>query len=191
MRGDGAAAGSDVTIADAQREVRDVFLNGSVGQLVSGVIWLASAALGTWGEKRWAIVALVAGGMFIFPLTQLVLRLSGRRFALSAHNPLGYLAMQVAFIVPLTLPVAGGAALHNVNWFYPAVMIIVGAHYLPFVFLYGMREYAVLAGILLGAGVALGLAMPRTFATGGWLGGAALLAFAAWAAARQETGVQS
>jgi hypothetical protein len=25
----------------------------------------------------------------------------------------------VAFIVPLTLPVVAGAALHNVNWFYP------------------------------------------------------------------------
>jgi hypothetical protein len=40
----------------AQKEMRDVFLNGSVGQLVSGVIWLAAAALGTWGTPKQDLV---------------------------------------------------------------------------------------------------------------------------------------
>lgn len=52
--------------------------------------------------------------MFIVPLTQLLLRLSNRPYELRAGNPLRHLAMQVAFIVPLTLPVAGGAALSSV-----------------------------------------------------------------------------
>src|SRR4029453_8436218 len=104
-------------IADAQQEVRTVYLGGSVGQLVSGAIWLLSAALGSWFGKREAILTLVVGGAFIFPITQLALRLSGRPWSLRGANPLRQLAMQVAFIVPLTLPVVGGAALHNVNWF--------------------------------------------------------------------------
>lgn len=58
-----------------------------------------------------------------------------------AGNPLGPLGMQVAFIIPCSYPVIGAAVLHNVNWFYPAFMVIVGAHYLPFVFLYGMWHY--------------------------------------------------
>ena len=33
---------------------------------------------------------------------------------------------------------AGAAALHRPSWFFPACLVIVGAHYLPFVFLYGM-----------------------------------------------------
>jgi hypothetical protein len=37
-----------MTVADAQREVRTVFLGGSVGQLVSAAIWLLSAGLSTW-----------------------------------------------------------------------------------------------------------------------------------------------
>jgi hypothetical protein len=177
-----------MTVADAQRESRTVFLKGSVGQLVCGVIWLSSAALGTWVGVREAVIALVGGGMFLYPLTQLVLRLLGGPCALSRGNPLRPLAVQVAFIVPLTLPVVGGATLHNVNWFYPGCMIVVGAHYLPFMSLYGMWQFGVLAAALLAGGMLLGLMAPHEFALGGWLGGAALLVFGAavGASARRE-----
>jgi hypothetical protein len=166
-----------MTVADAQREVRTVFLGGSVGQLVSGAIWLLSASLSTWVGMREGILSLVVGGMFIYPLTQLVLRLLRGPWALPPDNPLRPLAVQVAFIVPLTLPVVGGAALHNVNWFYPGCMIVVGAHYLPFMFMSGIWQYGVLAGALLGGGVLLGLQAPHEFALGGWLAGAAMLLF--------------
>jgi hypothetical protein len=177
-----------MTVADAQREARVAFLGGSVGQLVCGAIWLSSAALGTWVGVREAVIALVAGCMFLYPLTQLVLRLLGRPGALGRGNPLRPLAVQVAFIVPLTLPVVGGAALHNVNWFYPGCMIVVGAHYMPFMTMYGMWQFGVLAAALLAGGMLLGLLAPHEFALGGWLGGAALLVFggAAGVIARRE-----
>jgi len=177
-----------MTIAQAQDEVRTVFLNGSVGQLVSAIVWLSSSAFATWGSTRQAILVLIFGGMLIFPLTQLALRMSGRPFVLSAENPLGHLAMQVAFIVPLTLPVAGAAALHNLNWFYPACAVVVGAHYLPFVFLYGMWQYAVLSAVVLGGGFACGLLLPHAFTYGGWCTGAVLVAFAGWAAVTPKRG---
>lgn len=172
-----------MTVAEAQEEVRAVFLNGSVGQLVSAVLWLSSVAVATWGTTRQAILVLIFGGMLIFPLTQLLLRLSGRPFTLGAGNPLRHLAMQVAFLVPLTLPVAGGAALHNLNWFYPACAVVVGAHYLPFVFLYGMWQYAVLSGVLLSGGIACALFLPHLFTPGGWFASVVLLLFAGWVAA--------
>jgi hypothetical protein len=179
---------SEMTVADAQRDARSVFLRGSIGQIVSGVVWLTSAALGTWVGVREAVIALVAGGMFIYPLTQMALRLLGGPSALSRGNPLRPLAVQVAFIVPLTLPVVGGAALHNVNWFYPGCMIVVGAHYMPFMSMYGMWQYGVLAAALMAGGMLLGLMVPHEFALGGWLGGAAMLLFgvAAGAIARRE-----
>jgi hypothetical protein len=166
-----------MTVADAQRESRVVFLGGSVGQAVSGAFWLSSAALGTWVGVREAVIALVVGGMFIYPLTQLAVRLLGSPGALGRGNPLRPLAVQVAFTVPLTLPVVGGAALHNVNWFYPGCMIVVGAHYMPFMTLYGMWQYGVLAAVLMAGGLLLGLMVPHEFALGGWLGGAAMLLF--------------
>lgn len=165
-------------ISDAQQEVRSVYRDGVVGQTVSGLIWLLSAALGTRVSVRTGVIALAVGGIFIFPLTQLALRILGGPTTLRSENPLNGLAMQVAFIVPVSIPVIGAAALYNVAWFYPAFMVIVGAHYLPFVFLYGMREYAVLATVLIAGGVTIGYILPDTFITGGWVGGASLLLFA-------------
>ena len=69
---------AELTITQAQRDVRTTFLGGFGGQLVSGLLWLISAALATWNSPRVGIVTLVVGGMFIFPLTLLTLRLMGR-----------------------------------------------------------------------------------------------------------------
>lgn len=165
-------------VSDAQREVRLTFLGGFPGQTVSGVLWLLSAALGAAGRMRLAMLVLVVGGMFIFPLTMLLLRAMGRRASLSAANPLGGLAMQIAFTIPVSLPLVGAATLHHQDWFYPALMVVVGAHYLPFVFLYGMWLFAALAGLLIGGGVWIGLTSPAGFSVGGWLAGVLLLLFA-------------
>jgi hypothetical protein len=141
------------------------------------VLWLLSAAIGTWVSPGRGIAVLCLGGMLIFPVTYLVLRTMGRSATLRAGNPLNYLAMQIAFTVPLSLPLVGAATLYRLNWFYPAAMIVVGAHYLPFVFLYGMRHFAVLCGLMVGGGIMLGLYLHDTFSLGGWLSGATLVLF--------------
>jgi len=164
-------------LIEAQREVRAIYLGGSVGQIVSGVLWLAAAAVATWGTPRQTMVLLFVGGMFIFPVTTLALKAMGRPCALSPANPLGKLAMQVAFTVPIGLLVAFAAAGYRIEWFFPACMLIVGAHYLPFVFLYGMRVFALLAALLCAGGVALALYGPGSFSLGGWLTGGLLVAF--------------
>lgn len=88
------------------------------------------------------------------------------------------LGMQVAFTLPLSLPVVGAAALYRLDWFYPAFMVILGAHYLPFVFLYGMRLFAALGLLLVAGGVGLGLYAPPAFAPGAWLAAVTLYIFA-------------
>lgn len=167
-------------IKSAQQDVQTMFVRGSVGQAVSGIIWLASAVLGTWVSERYAILTLVLVGMFIFPLTQLVLRLLGHSGGLPKGHPMNALAMQVAFIVPLCLPVIGAASLYNINWFYPAFMLIIGVHYMPFIFLYGMWEFAVLAVLLIFGSVGIGMFLPDTFIIGGWFTAVVLLVFAFW-----------
>ena len=167
-----------MTVFEAQREMRNVYWGGTVGQAVSGMLWLISAALGTWVSVELGILSLFVGGFFIFPLTQLGLKLAGLPATLSSGNPLQSLAKQVAFIVPLCLPVIWGATLYNTNWYYPAFMVIVGAHYLPFVFLYGMWQYAVLAALLIGGGVAFGYWLPQVFPVPGWFTGIVLVLFA-------------
>ncbi len=175
-------------IGDAQRDVRTVFMGGFAGQLVCSAVWLVSAALATWQSRRAAIAVLVVGGMFIFPLTQLLLRLMGRPSSLPKGHPMNALGMQTAFVIPLTLPLIGAVALYRLNWFYPAFMICVGAHYLPFIFLYGMWQYGALAAVLVSGGLIIGLYIPSAFSLGGWFTGLVLLTFAliARAAAQQE-----
>lgn len=167
-----------MTIAEAQREVRTEFAGGFFGQVVSSVLWFVSAALATWSTPRSAIIALVAGGFFIFPVTYALLRATGRRPGLSKGNTFGQLGMQAAFVLPLSLPLVAAAATHHLEWFYPAFMVALGAHYLPFVFLYGMRMFALLGGILVGAGVFIGLHLREPFALGGWFTAVLLLVFA-------------
>jgi hypothetical protein len=165
-------------IADAQRDVRTTFRGGFVAHLVSGALWAASAALATWGRPRQAIIALVVGGFFIFPATLLGLRLLGGTGRLAPTNPFGQLGMQVAFTLPLSLPLVGAAALYKMAWFYPAFMIALGAHYLPFVFLYGMRSFYALGGILVAAGFVIGRFWSGPWHLGAWVTAAVLLVFA-------------
>lgn len=166
-------------IVEAQEDVRRAFVGGFAGQLVSGAIWLASAAAWATRSPRDGIVVLAVGGAFIFPLTMLVLRLLGRPARLAAGNPFDQLARQVAFTVPLGLPLVGAATLHRTEWFYPAFLVVVGAHYLPFVFLYGMRMFYLLAVLMVAGGLLIGLYLPQPAHLGGWLGGALLWLFSA------------
>lgn len=165
-------------VQDAQREVRAVFVGGFWGQLVSSALWLASAALGTWLTPRVAIVSLVVGGIFIFPITQLLLRFTGGPASLTTSNPLGNLAMQLAFTLPLSMLLLVPATMFRLTLFYPALMILLGAHYLPFTFLYGMRMFIPLCAVLVGGGVVIALYFSGSFSLGGWIGGVILFIFA-------------
>ena len=165
-------------IAQAQRDVRTTFLGGFAGSLVSSAVWAVSAALATWSTPRNAIISVVAGGFFIFPLTQIVLRLMGRPAGLHKGHPMNALAMQVAFTLPLNIPLVLAAATYRLDWFYPALMIALGTHYLPFVFLYGMWQFGVLGGALIAAGFVIGGYVPLPFPAGAWLTAGALLVFA-------------
>ena len=165
-------------IQDAQREVRSVYVGGFWGQLVSSVIWLVSAVLGTWVTPKASILTLVIGGFFIFPLTQLMLRLSGRRASVSKKNRFHWLGMQVAFVLPFSMLLLVPVGLYNLNWFFPALMVLLGAHYLPFATLYGMRIFLVLAGILIAMGVVIAHYFSGTFSLGAWVAGLALFVFA-------------
>ena len=163
---------------EAQREMRSAFLGGFVGQLVSGLIWLLAAALGAWVSPGYGMGALFFGSMGIFPLTQLGMRLLGRPSKVSPENKLWGLGSQVAFTVPLNFLLVGAATLYCESWFFPAAMIAVGSHYLPFITLYGMKLFGVLCALLVGAGAGLALYGPEVFSLGGWIGGVLLIVFA-------------
>jgi hypothetical protein len=183
-----------VAVEDAQRDMRMGLMGGFMGQLVSGVLWLISAVLATWAGRSAAITVLVVAGFFIFPLTKLGLKVIGHKATVAKDNPLNLLGMQAAFVLPLCLPLVGAAALYRPGWFYPAFMILLGAHYLPFVTLYGMKMFYVLAGVLFTAGVMLALYVRLPFAAGAWFTAVVLIAFAfvgRWLVTREAAGSET
>lgn len=180
-------------IGNAQQDVRRTYAHGFYGQLVSGAVWLAAAAVATWVSPVAGVAALFLGGILIFPLTTLSLRLSGRPWSLPTGHPMAGLASQIAFTVPLGLLVVIALIAGREHLFFPASMVIVGAHYLPFVFLYGMRLFAVLAGLMIVGGVAFAQWQEPWMPAAGWGNGLLLVAFAfvLRASARAERAVPS
>ncbi len=167
-----------MTVIDSQREMRAAFLGGFAGQLISGLIWLLASAVSLWIAPRYGMALLFFGSMFIFPLTQGLIRLLGRPGKVSPTNGLWHLGTQTAFTVPINFLLVGAATLYREHWFFPAAMIVVGAHYLPFVTLYGMRMFYILAALLIFAGTGLGFYGPAVFSLGGWFTGVVLIVFA-------------
>jgi len=165
-------------IADAQREMRTAYLGGFIGQLVAGFIWALSTAVSLWISPKIGMIILFFVTMLLFPFTQSILRRMGQQTALGAGNTLGQLAAQIAFTVPIGFILVGVATLYEPNWFYPASLIVVGAHYWPFVFLYGMKHFAVLGNLLIIGGALIALYIPTIFSLGGWYGSIVLIVFA-------------
>jgi len=178
-----------VKISDAQREVRTRYAGGFYGQLVAGLLWAVSATLAVSSGPRAGIVTVVIGGFFIFPFTELLLRAAGARAALSADNSLRELGMQAAFVLPFSMLLLLPVSRYRLTWFYPGLMILLGAHYLPFAFLYGMRMFLVLAGVLIGGAVVIAMNWSNSFSIGAWYTAATLLVFAGigWTLARRES----
>jgi hypothetical protein len=117
----------------------------------------------------------------------MLLRLSPRRASVSKENPFTSLGMQVAFVLPFSMLLLVPVGLYRLNWFFPALMVLVGAHYLPFATLYGTRMFLFLAGILVASGVVIALCFSQTFSLGSWIGGLVLFVFA-WIGRWIETG---
>jgi hypothetical protein len=175
-------------ISQAQRDVRITFVGGCPGTLASSLVWFASAIVATWVSFRAGAITLVACGFFIYPLMLLMLRLMGKPSGLPKGHPMNALGMQVAFVLPLMIPLVYAATLYRHSLFYPMWMIATGAHYLPFMFSYGMKHFGVLAAVLIGLGYCLARYDPSLI-SGAWLGAGVLLVFAfvgLWALRMEE-----
>jgi hypothetical protein len=174
-------------IAQAQRDVRTTFVGGFPGTLASSLVWFAAAVVGTWVSFRAGALTLVGCGFFIYPLMVLMLKLMGKPAGLPKGHPMNALGMQVAFVLPLMIPLVYAATLYRHSLFYPMWMIATGAHYLPFIFSYGMKHFGVLAAVLIGLGYGLARFEPSVI-MGAWVGAAVLMVFAfvGWWALKAE-----
>ncbi len=162
-------------LGEAQRDMRRAYVNGGVGIFVSGLIW-AIAGLVTLNASLVAGMAtLFFGGMAIHPLSLLLARFVYRRGKVRAPNPMEMLALQSTAFLIIGLVVAYLVSDAHPDWFFPIALLTVGARYLVFQTVYGMRLYLVLGVTLMAlALVAIWLGISPAFvALGG--GGVELL----------------
>ena len=64
-------------VSQAQADVRRIYRAGFLGPLVSAVIWAGASAIFTWGSVAAGMAALSFGGMLIFPLGTLIMKMLG------------------------------------------------------------------------------------------------------------------
>lgn len=163
-------------LAQAQAEVRAAYRSASVGQVYSGLVWIASAAAWMWASVGVGMAVLVVGGFLIYPVTVVGCRALGAAATIPADNPLREAGFAIPIVGALCIPAAAGAAVAESDWFFPAFMVVMGAHYLPFSHLYGMRVFVPLGLGMWAVGLVVGLWFPTAAAAAGAATGSALVA---------------
>ena len=163
---------------DQHTEYRRCHKGGAVYLAVEGVLWLLSASLGAVGQVPAAMLVLLVGGMFIHPIAMACSSLLGLTSPVRS-NRLSVLNTWVALTIPLGLPLIFMAttAGHE-NIFFPAFVVLVGAHWLPFAYIYSMNSFVAIACILVLVGILFGLVFTQSFSTCGFVAGGILLLFA-------------
>lgn len=146
-------------LQDAQHDMRDGYAYGSIGIIVSGLVWFVSCLAGYFYSSQYAIWTLIIGGMFIYPLGTLIEKLLGHRGGHDKANPLGNLAMEGTIWMIMCIPLAYGLSFIKTEWFFQGMMMIIAGRYLTFASIYGMRLYW-------GLGALLGLSAYGLFSMG-------------------------
>lgn len=144
------------SLTQARADMRSGYCSGGAGILASALAWTAAAGTAAVVSPERAVWVLFIGGMLIHPAGVLFCRLLGASGKHTRGNPLASLAGASTFWLIFSLPLAYGLSLHDIDWFFPAMLLVIGGRYLVFATLFGMRLYWVLGLALAAAGFALG-----------------------------------
>jgi hypothetical protein len=166
-------------LAHAQADMRSAYCSGGAGVLASSLAWAAATVATLKLAPMQAVWVLFVGGMLIHPVSIVICKLLGATGKHAKGNPLGMLAGATVFWLIFSLPLAYVVALYKIEWFFPAMLLVIGGRYLTFATLFGMRVYWVLGLTLAVAGYWLGklLATPTISA---FAGSAIEMAFSAY-----------
>jgi len=144
-----------MTVTEAQQDMRRAYYSGAPGVAASATVWLAAGLTAVLYGSQAAVLALLGGGMLIHPMAVALSKVLGRSGSHNRENPLGPLALEGTVWLLLTLAVAYALSLYRVDWFFPALLLMIGGRYLTFQTLYGIRAYWLGGVVLAAAGVAL------------------------------------
>ena len=174
------------SITNAQHDMRVAYYNGATGAVCSATAWMAAALVTTFVSPTAGILTLIIGGMAIFPVSVVLSKILGRSGKHAKSNPLAPLAISGTFWMLLSIPIAVGVSLHRVEWFFPAMLLVIGGRYLTFTTLYGLKIYWAFGAVLALSVVPL-LALNASAAAGACTGALIEYAFGATLFATSKT----
>lgn len=161
----------------AQQDMNKAYFYGVPGIICSGTVWLVAGLVAFFYQANAGIGTLIFGGMVIFPLSVLICKLLGYSGKHKSDNPLGPLALEGTFWMLLSIPIAIGAAAYKLEWFFPAMLLVIAGRYLTFCTLYGNKVFW-LFGIMLAVSSFILVGLNAPVFIGGITGGLVELVFA-------------
>jgi hypothetical protein len=166
------------SLTDFQDDMRRGYLWGATGIMTSGLVWLAAGLMAYFDNPRKAIWVLFIGAGFIVPVSNLIDRLLGAPGTHAKGNRLAALALETTVFMLMCLPLAYGLAQYRIEWFFPAVLMVIGGRYITFGTVYGTPVYWLL-GAALGGGAVLAFVQAAPPHVSAFLGAAIELVFGA------------
>lgn len=135
-------------LTDYQRELRQAYARGGVGAIVSGLVWLAAGLTASQTSIPKGFAVLFFGGMFIFPISKLIMSAVVRRPSVSQGNPGGLVVIETVFPMIAGLFAAWLLMPHRPEFVFGMSAIAVGTHYFGFRTAYGDWIYWAFGAIL-------------------------------------------
>jgi hypothetical protein len=143
-------------LTQAQSDMRAAYCSGGCGVLASSLAWLAAAISVLQATPKQAVWVLFIGGAAIHPVATVLCKLFGNSGKHTKGNPLAPLALASVLWLICSLPLAYVVSLYRIEWFFPAMLLVIGGRYLGFHILFGLRVYWFLGLALVAAGYLLG-----------------------------------
>jgi hypothetical protein len=164
--------------ADFSKELRETYLGAFPHTVFTALVWIGSGIWGQFVSKPEAVLIFIVAGTFIFPGGELIRKIMKTPDVLSRENKLPQLFMLMAFTIPLSYPLIYLISKNNINLFFSSFTILVGAHYLPFIYGYRMFTFGIVSVLMVALGTFFSLKYPSEFTLPAFVTGAILLILA-------------
>jgi hypothetical protein len=161
---------------DQHKEYRLTYLAAAPHSIYTGFAWIVSASMADSISRGYSILFFIVALSFTFPAGELLRKILGGRNFISATNKLSKLFTLSAFTIPACYPLVYLLCKANINYFFPAFSILVGAHYLIFVYAYDRLAFGALAVALIAQAILSLYFLPISFSISGYIAGLMILA---------------
>lgn len=145
------------------KEFRQIYLGAAPHSLTVGTLWIISGIISNYTSTIFAVLFFFFATAINFPIGELLRKLMKTQNKISKDNNLDKLFTWLSITIPLSIPLVFMACQYNINWFFPAFAVLVGAHYFPFVWAYQMPTFAVLGGLIVISGSLVAYYFPNNF----------------------------